>query len=177
VEELSRRLVKVGHAEGRNSSGYSDRVTGEAQTMPVRTALGSDLSELLRLYRQLQPDDPELGAAAAASALDVILTAPGMKLLVLPRGERLAATTYLNVVPNLTRSASPYAVVENVVVDEPLRGTGIGKLIIAATLQAAWDAGCYKAMLFTGSRCAATHGFYRACGFVGDDKTAYVARP
>jgi GNAT superfamily N-acetyltransferase len=68
-------------------------------------------------------------------------------------------------------------VIENVVVDEPLRGRGIGKQIIAATLQAAWDAGCYKAMLLTGSKRESTHGFYRACGFNGDEKSAYIARP
>jgi GNAT superfamily N-acetyltransferase len=48
---------------------------------------------------------------------------------------------------------------------------------MAATLQAAWDAGCYKAMLQTGSRRPATHAFYRACGFSPDAKTAYLARP
>ena len=48
---------------------------------------------------------------------------------------------------------------------------------MAATLQAAWDAGCYKAMLLTGSRRPATHAFYRACGFSPDAKTAYLARP
>jgi N-acetylglutamate synthase-like GNAT family acetyltransferase len=100
-----------------------------------------------------------------------------MTLLVLDRGERLAATAYLNVIPNLTRSASPYAVIENIVVDEPLRGTGAGKHIMGAALEVAWNAGCYKAMLLTGSRRASTHAFYRACGFTADEKTAYVARP
>lgn len=89
----------------------------------------------------------------------------------------MAATTYVNIIPNLTRSASPYAVIENVVVDETLRGTGLGKQIMAASLQKAWDAGCYKAMLLTGSRTPSTHAFYRACGFSGDAKTAYLARP
>ncbi len=48
---------------------------------------------------------------------------------------------------------------------------------MAATLQCAWDAGCYKAMLMTGSRTPGTHAFYRACGFSPDAKTAYLARP
>jgi GNAT superfamily N-acetyltransferase len=100
-----------------------------------------------------------------------------MTLLVLDRGEQLAATAYLNVIPNLTRSASPYAVIENIVVDEPLRRTGVGKHIMGAALEVAWNAGCYKAMLLTGSRRASTHAFYRACGFTADEKTAYVARP
>jgi GNAT superfamily N-acetyltransferase len=100
-----------------------------------------------------------------------------MTLLVLDRGERLAATAYLNVIPNLTRSASPYAVIENVVVDEPLRRTGVGKHMMGAALEVAWNAGCYKAVLLIGSRRDSTHAFYRACGFTADEKTAYVARP
>ena len=89
----------------------------------------------------------------------------------------VVATTYLNVIPDLTRSASPYAVIENVVVEQSRRGSGLGKQIMASTLQAAWSAGCYKAMLMTGSRTPATHASYRACGFDPDAKTAYLARP
>ncbi len=98
-------------------------------------------------------------------------------MLVLELEGALVATTYLNVIPNLTRSASPYAVIENVVVEERLRGTGLGKQIMGATLDVAWSAGCYKAMLMTGSRRPSTHAFYRACGFSPDAKTAYLARP
>ncbi|MGW3792858.1 GNAT family N-acetyltransferase [Micromonospora arida] len=64
-----------------------------------------------------------------------------------------------------------------VVVEESRRGTGLGRQIMADTLRTAWDAGCHKAMLMTGSRNPATHGFYRACGFSPDIKTAYLARP
>ena len=66
---------------------------------------------------------------------------------------------------------------ENVLVDTALRGSGLGKQIMAATLQAAWDAGCYKAMLMTGSKRPSTLGFYRSCGLDQDAKTAFLARP
>jgi GNAT superfamily N-acetyltransferase len=68
-------------------------------------------------------------------------------------------------------------VIENVIVDQDLRGKGLGKRAMAGTLNAAWEAGCYKAMLQTGSSRPATHAFYRACGFSPDEKTAYVAHP
>ena len=64
-------------------------------------------------------------------------------------------------IPNLTRAAAPYAVIENVVVEGSRRGTGLGRRVMAGTLDAAWAAGCYKAMLLTGSRNPATHAFYR----------------
>lgn len=143
----------------------------------IREAVPEDFQAIVRLYRQLHPSDPILEDGAARRAFDTILQTEGLHLLVLEVQGAVAATTYVNIIPNLTRSASPYAVIENVVVDETLRDTGLGKQIMAASLQKAWDAGCYKAMLLTGSRTPSTHAFYRACGFSGDAKTAYLARP
>ncbi|MEU8389266.1 GNAT family N-acetyltransferase [Micromonospora sp. NPDC048842] len=142
-----------------------------------RAALSDDFEQIIGLYRQLNPDDPVLRDGSDVAAFQQILGSPALRLFVLEVDGVVVATTYLNVIPNLTRSASPYAVIENVVVEESRRGTGLGRLIMAGTLQAAWDAGCYKAMLMTGSRAPATHAFYRACGFSPDAKSAYLARP
>jgi GNAT superfamily N-acetyltransferase len=140
-----------------------------------RTAGPGDLDAILGLYRQLHPRDPE--PPDAHGTFRRILASPGLDLFVLEADGAVVATTYLNVIPNLTRAAAPYAVIENVVVDAARRGAGLGRQIMASTLRAAWDAGCYKAMLMTGSRDPATHAFYRACGFSPDTKTAYVAKP
>ena len=142
-----------------------------------REAGPDDFDDILRLYRQLQPTDPVLRDGSDAAAFAQILDSPGLHLFVLEADGAVVATTYLNVIPNITRSASPYAVIENVVVEETVRGTGLGRRIMDGTLRAAWEAGCYKAMLLTGSRQAATHEFYKACGFSPDSKTAYLARP
>jgi GNAT superfamily N-acetyltransferase len=142
-----------------------------------RAARASDFEGVMRLYRQLHPDDPVVRDGSDAAAFAEILKAPALTLFVLEVNGSVVATTYLNVIPNITRSASPYAFIENVVVDESLRGTGLGKEIMSATLDVAWEVGCYKAMLMTGSPKPTTHAFYRACGFSADVKTAYVARP
>jgi predicted GNAT family N-acyltransferase len=142
-----------------------------------RAAKASDFEDIMRLYRQLHPDDPAMHDGSDAAAFDQILKAPALHLFVLEVNGSVVATTYLNVIPNITRSASPYAVIENVVVEESLRGTGLGKEVMSATLGVAWEEGCYKAMVMTGSRKPATHAFYNACGFSADVKTAYVARP
>ena len=155
---------------------HGGRANLRAMTL-FREAGPGDFEDVLRLYRQLHPGDPVLHDGSDAAAFTQILGSPGLHLFVLEVDEVVVATTYLNLIPNLTRSASPYAVIENVVVDQAVRGTGLGKQIMADTLQAAWDAGCYKAMLQTGSRRASTHAFYRACGFSPDAKTAYLARP
>ncbi len=143
----------------------------------IRLAQRADFEGVMRLYRQLHPDDPGIVDGRDRTTFERIVDDPALHLLVLEDDHQIVATTYLNVVPNLSRSAAPYAVVENVVVDEALRGRGVGKRIMAATLQLAWDVDCYKAMLMTGSERPSTLGFYRACGFDADAKSAFLARP
>jgi N-acetylglutamate synthase-like GNAT family acetyltransferase len=142
-----------------------------------RDARADDFEGIMRLYRQLHPSDPVRQDGGDAEVFAQILESPGLRLFVLEVDGAVVATTYLTVIPNLTRAVAPYAVIENVVVEEALRGSGLGKRIMAGTLQAAWDAGCYKVMLMTGSRKPATHAFYKTCGFSADEKTAYIARP
>lgn len=143
----------------------------------IREAEARDFEAVLRLYRQLHPADPVVEDGGDREAFERILASPLLHLLVMEDASGIVATAYLNVIPNLTRAARPYAVIENVVVDESARGTGLGKALMAATLDRAWRAGCYKAMLMTGSTTSGTHAFYRACGFSPDAKTAYLARP
>lgn len=144
----------------------------------IREARGEDFARLMELYAQLNPDDPALDDGRDRRAFDEILSTRNLHLFVLEDdGGKVQATCYLNLVPNISRCASPYGIIENVVTEETLRGQGMGKKIIGHTLQFAWARGCYKVMLQTGSRRASIHGFYRSCGFDGDDKSAFVARP
>ena len=146
--------------------------------MRVRDATAADFGEVMRLYRQLQPEDPILTNGRDREVFNEILSNSSLKLLVLDDGSgRLFASCYLNVIPNITRSASPYGIVENVISDESARGLGHGKRVVMQALDQAWSSGCYKVMLQTGSKQEATHAFYRACGFSGSDKFGYVARP
>src|ERR1700733_8753347 len=133
-----------------------------------REATSGDFEDIARLYRQLHPSDPVVHDGSDKAAFPQILAAPGLHLFVLEAGGAVVATTYLNVIPNLTRSVSPYAGIENVVVGRARRGTGLGRQIMPGPPKAAWDAGCYKAMLMTGSRNPATHAFYKSCGFSPD---------
>lgn len=142
-----------------------------------RDARIDDIDAVLELYAHLHPADEPASPAQLRATFEWILATDGLSLFVLERDGAVVATTYLNVIPNLTRGASPYAVIENVVVDKAFRGMGLGKEIMAGTLAAAWEAGCYKVMLLTGSRRESTHAFYRSCGFDADAKSAFLARP
>lgn len=47
-------------------------------------------------------------------------------MFVIDEDKVVVAKTYRNIIPNMIRSASPCAVIENVVVEESRRGRGLG---------------------------------------------------
>ena len=144
--------------------------------MEVRMAKQQDFEGILALYRQLNPDDPVIEDGRDIRVFTEILDSANLHLFVTEEHQRIIATCYLNLIPNMTRNAAPYAIIENVVTDKDHRNKGIGKTVVQCALAYAWEAGCYKVMLQTGSRRASTHAFYRSCGFSGNDKFAFVVR-
>jgi len=143
---------------------------------PSRARL-EDLPALLALYGQLHPEDPPLDAARARQTFEQIFASPALGLFVAEAAGTVRATCYLNVIPNLTRSARPYAIIENVVTGTAHEGRGLGRAVIAHALAEAWRADCHQVMLMTGSSPPRTHRFYEACGFERGSKTGHVARP
>ncbi|WP_437292434.1 GNAT family N-acetyltransferase [Sorangium sp. So ce406] len=144
----------------------------------LREARAEDLVGILELYRDLHPADAPFPPEPELSALWArMLAQPGLRLFVLEGGAALVASCTLVVVPNLTRGGRPYALVENVVTHREHRRRGFGARVVRHALAEAWEAGCYKAMLLTGSQRPEVHRFYEACGFRAGDKTGFVARP
>ena len=99
----------------------------------IRRATIDDPSAVLALYRELHPS--EHAAADAGDVFAHIVNTTGLSILLLEVDAAPVATTHLNVIPNLTRGAAPYAVIDNVVVAQRWRGQGLGKRIMAATLK------------------------------------------
>lgn len=161
------------------SSGPSLRAWGRAAKLHpvIREAVAEDFEAVSRLYAQLNPDDPPVQGPRHREVFEEILAREGLAILLLEVDGEVIGATYLNLIPNLSRGAQPYAVIENVVIAKERRGQKFGRRLMDGTLERAWAAGCYKAMLQTGSKTPSTHAYYRACGFVDDAKTAYLARP
>jgi GNAT superfamily N-acetyltransferase len=141
----------------------------------IRAAARSDLPGLMTLYRHLNPTDPVLDEALAEERFSAILVQPGMTVFIGYAVDVAAATVTSVVVPNLTRSGAPYGLIENVVTYTDHRKRGYAGAVIRHAIADAWNAGCYKVMLLTGSKNPATLRFYENCGFV-QDKTGYQIR-
>ena len=134
----------------------------------VRSATSDDLPELLGLYEQLAGDR----VAALPTDLDeaksmfpAIAAQAGRQLLVAEVHNRVVGTADLLIVPNLSHGGAPWAVVENVVVDEGSRRLGVGRALTDEMVRRCDEAGCYKLQLLSNKRRTSAHEFYRSVGF------------
>jgi len=135
----------------------------------VREARADDLPALLALYDELTLASPprgrEAGAPGLRRLLDQILADPHRHLLVAELDGRLLGTADLLLVENLTHSARPWAIVENVVVTSAARGSGVGSLLMERSIEIARAGGCYKLQLLSRKERLDAHRFYEHLGF------------
>jgi len=152
------------------------------QTIPTppnfRAIRPEELTTLLGLYRHLHPSDPELPVGPDLEELwQRIYPNPQLHYLVAEVGDALVSTCTLTIIPNLTRSARPYGLIENVVTHPDFRRQGIATALLRFALQLAWTEGCYKVMLLTSRKDPATLRFYEQAGFQAGVKTGFIATP
>ena len=144
----------------------------------IREIRAAELSKLLGLYRHLHPTDPELPVTNDIQALwQRICADPNLHYLVAEVGGTFASTCTFAIIPNLTRGARPYGLIENVVTHPEFRRRGIATALLRFALQLAWAQDCYKVMLLTGRKDEGTLRFYEKAGFQAGEKTGFVARP
>ena len=92
--------------------------------------------------RFLQPNDPKLSEEKSQSMFSEIVNSRQFIILVVENNERIAGSCYINIIPNLTRYAAPYAVIENVVTHPDFKRQGIGKALMVHALELAKTDGC-----------------------------------
>lgn len=142
--------------------------------MEIRLVRREELPQLLGLCRQLHQDGWLEEGPAALAIWEEIQNSSGYHIIVAGEGERLLSTCTLLVVPNLTHQGRPYGLIENVVTDRDHRGQGLASACLGFAKELAQQRGCYKLMLMTGRKDAATLGFYASAGYRSEEKTAFV---
>jgi N-acetylglutamate synthase-like GNAT family acetyltransferase len=144
----------------------------------IRTAQRQDLPRLLALYTHLHEDEPLLKVDRRVAGLwDEIMANPWLCYVMGEVDEELVSSCTLTLVPNLTRGARPYGLIENVVTHPDQRKKGYATAVLRHALQVAWNHGCYKVMLLTGSKKEETLRFYENAGFKRGVKTGFIAYP
>ena len=142
----------------------------------LRAAGQHDLPRVLSLYRHLHPHDPPLDTATAESTWSMLIASQFMTVIVAETEDLLVSSCTLAIVPNLSRGARSYGVIENVVTHPDYRRQGLGRRVLAHALDIAWQADCYKVHLATGSKREATLRFYEGAGFERGGKTYFEVR-
>ncbi|MCP3799971.1 GNAT family N-acetyltransferase [Allokutzneria sp. A3M-2-11 16] len=129
----------------------------------VRVATAADLSALLVLYKEFNPEDPDL-SIVDSMVIWAEMAAQGRIVLVAERDGAIAGTLDCAPFANLTRGGRPILNLENMVVGEAHRRHGVGRALISAAVELARQRGCYKLQLLSVDSEEA-HAFYESCGF------------
>jgi GNAT superfamily N-acetyltransferase len=137
----------------------------------VRAATENDIPRILELYRQLAISTAPVELDQKPSLEDYrrvfgqISAVSGLELLVAEEEGEVAGSLVLFIAPNLSHGGLPWALVENVIVDQKYRRQGIGKLLMDYAIARAKEAGCYRIGLSSDKKRQEAHRFYRSLGF------------
>jgi GNAT superfamily N-acetyltransferase len=138
----------------------------DRETLIIRPAEAEDLSGVLALYAQPEIDDGlVLPLDEAERLLQKFARYPDYTLYVAEHDARIVGSLALLIMDNIGHLGAPSAIVEDVVVDPRLHGTGIGRQMMQFAMQKARDKGCYKMMLSSNARRERAHAFYDSLGF------------
>lgn len=131
--------------------------------MQIETAVMTDLSALVDLYAELEPQRP-CDPAAVELTLAKVLADPRYRLLVArPSAEARPWGTAMGILCyDLVGDCAPFMVVENFVVAAQARGQGVGKLLLQALEAEALAEHCTCLMLQSNSSRLPAHAFYHA---------------
>ena len=137
----------------------------------VRAAVEDDIPRILELYQDLiiTTSQQELKRGSPGDnyqrVYNEIQNVPGYELLVVEENGIVLGTMVLLIIPNLSHSALPWAVIENMMVDSSYRRRGLGRLLIDYAIARAKEAGCYKIQLSSNKKRPEAHRFYQSSGF------------
>ncbi len=131
----------------------------------IRKANENDIPRILELYEELTEEKQNVTAETIRQIFSEIISLPNQFFLVAEKDGFVAGTLFLQITPNLSHNARPWAVLENLVVDSRFRGQGLGRLLVEHALTACRDAGCYKVQLLSSNKRKGAHQFYRSLGF------------
>jgi N-acetylglutamate synthase-like GNAT family acetyltransferase len=141
----------------------------DVDAVVIRDAVAADVAAIVALLQQLSldgaareraADDPAYVDAFRAMDAD-----PRTRLLVAVRAGVVVATAQLTILPNLSHGGRPVAQLESVVVDDAVRGAGVGGVLVDECLRLARASGCFRAQLTSNAARGDAHRFWAKHGF------------
>jgi ribosomal protein S18 acetylase RimI-like enzyme len=132
----------------------------------IRLARPADLEQLLTLYRLLDAEsEPTVSIEVARYRLRRLESNPLQRLYVAERESRLVGTFSMIFVPGISHGARDSCVIEDVVVDTQVQGSGIGRQMMRFAMAQCAMQDCYKLTLSSHVNRERAHRFYEGLGF------------
>ena len=142
----------------------------------IREINKDELDKLIDLYRQAGWENEPLPSDSELQELwENIYSNSNLRYVVADVGGEILSSCMLTIVPNLTRGARPYGLIEHVATHQEYRCQGLGLAVLKHALKIAWQVNCYKVMLM--SEHPETFTFYEKAGFKRGIKTGFIAYP
>lgn len=141
------------------------------ETPHIRLAEKRDIPSILELYRELTITTSQVEQSHSPSLADYrkvfaeIHSDRRQELLVVEDQGEVVGTIVLLVIPNLSHNATPWALLENLIVTEKHRGKGLGKMLLEHAVGRARQSGCHMVELCSDLRRKEAHNLYRSMGF------------
>lgn len=132
----------------------------------IRKANEGDLAGVLALYAQPELDDGVvLSVEEAAGILRRFDRYPDYALYVAEQDNRIVGSFALLIMDNLGHLGARSAIVEDVVVDPALHGSGVGSAMMQFAVDRCREKECYKLALSSNAKRVRAHDFYTSLGF------------
>jgi ribosomal protein S18 acetylase RimI-like enzyme len=140
-------IVKIREATRRDVPRLVELMKGLTLTMSKAESDGaSTIAEYEKVFEHIERD-------------------PNRKLFVAEVEREIVGAADLLIAPNLSHRGLPWAIMENVIVDERMRRKGIARELVRHLMNVAKESGCYKIGLSSDKRRAAAHRLYQSLGF------------
>lgn len=140
----------------------------------VREIKENELNELLKLYLFLHEKSVPEETDYLKNTWETIIQDKNHHVIVNEIDGKIVSSCVCVIIPNLTRSARPYAFIENVVTHGDYRRKGYATQCLNYARETAENENCYKMMLLTGLKSKSEQGFYEKAGYNSEDKTAFI---
>ena len=137
----------------------------------IRQATEEDVPRILDLYNELTIHITKVETEWRPSLDDSlkvfaeISADPRHELLVAEYEGEIVGSLVLLTVPNLSKSATPWALLENLIVGERYRSGGFRSQILEYAVKRAREMGCHRIELCSDRRREEAHHLYLAVGF------------
>ena len=137
----------------------------------IRKAEPADAPRLAELYAQLV-ENPAI--RVLPERIEQIAEDPATALFVCERDGVVVGSALVSLCADAMFGFQPFAVVENVVVDEACRGQGAGRDLLRHVEAFCARRDCSKIMLLSSVQRESAHRFFEHLGFVGSSKLGFV---